>query len=86
MQVHLDVMDGHFVPNLSWGAPIIKCLKPHCKAFFDVHLMVSEPHLWVQDMKVSACVFVATHAYVCVRVAIPERYLRLIACPRYAHV
>jgi pentose-5-phosphate-3-epimerase len=51
MQVHLDVMDGHFVPNLSWGAPIIKCLKPHSKAFFDVHLMVSEPEFWVKDMK-----------------------------------
>lgn len=50
-QVHLDVMDGHFVPNLSWGAPIIKCLKPHSKAFFDVHLMVSEPEFWVKDMK-----------------------------------
>jgi len=51
IQVHLDVMDGHFVPNLSWGAPIIKCLKPHSKAFFDVHLMVSEPEFWVKDMK-----------------------------------
>ncbi|KAJ1472898.1 ribulose-phosphate 3-epimerase [Baffinella frigidus] len=48
--VHLDVMDGHFVPNLSWGAPIIKCLKPHSKAYFDVHLMVSEPEKWVKDM------------------------------------
>ena len=51
-QVHLDVMDGHFVPNLTWGAPIIKCLKPHSKAFFDVHLMVSDPQFWVKDMKV----------------------------------
>jgi len=45
-------MDGHFVPNLTWGAPIIKCLKPHSKAFFDVHLMVSDPQFWVKDMKV----------------------------------
>ena len=54
--MHLDVMDGHFVPNLTWGAPVIKCLKPHSKAYFDVHLMVSEPHLWVKDMQVYLCV------------------------------
>merc|ERR1719378_302110 len=47
--LHLDVMDGHFVNNLTLGAPIVKCLRKHSKAFFDCHCMVSEPGKWVDD-------------------------------------
>lgn len=41
--------DGHFVPNLTLGAPIVKCLRKHSKAYFDVHMMVSKPEQWVED-------------------------------------
>ncbi|OQC11393.1 MAG: Ribulose-phosphate 3-epimerase [Tenericutes bacterium ADurb.Bin087] len=41
--LHFDVMDGHFVPNLSFGIPILEALKPHYKFIYDVHLMVSNP-------------------------------------------
>ena len=40
--VHFDVMDGHFVPNITYGAPVLKCLKKAVpEAFYDVHLMIS---------------------------------------------
>ncbi len=47
--IHLDVMDGHFVPNITFGAPVIKWARPYTKLPFDVHLMISEPHRYIKD-------------------------------------
>ena len=47
--LHLDVMDGHFVPNITFGAPVIKKLRPHSNITFDTHLMISEPHRYIED-------------------------------------
>jgi ribulose-phosphate 3-epimerase len=45
--IHLDVMDGHFVPNITFGPDVVKALRPHSKKIFDVHLMIApcDPHL-----------------------------------------
>lgn len=47
--MHLDVMDGHFVPNLTFGAPIMKWVRPFSDKPFDVHLMISDPLRYIDD-------------------------------------
>lgn len=47
--IHLDVMDGHFVPNISIGAPVISAMKRVCDIPFDVHLMISDPLFYIDD-------------------------------------
>ena len=47
--LHLDVMDGIFVPNISFGNPIIKSIKAHTKLPLDVHLMIDKPHRYIKD-------------------------------------
>ena len=46
--IHVDVMDGHFVPNLTIGPPVIKALKKNCSILFDVHLMISPVHKYIE--------------------------------------
>ena len=47
--LHLDVMDGAFVPNISFGAPVIAALRPHTGLIFDVHLMINDPIRYIKD-------------------------------------
>ena len=47
--IHVDVMDGHFVPNLTIGPPVIKALRNHTKLPFDVHLMITPVHKYIKD-------------------------------------
>ena len=48
-RIHVDVMDGHFVPNISMGVPIVKSLRPVTRLPLETHLMISEPDLFLEE-------------------------------------
>jgi len=59
--IHVDVMDGHFVPNLTLGAPVVKCLRPVTSLPLDVHLMIEEPERYIQDFAKAGADFLTIH-------------------------
>ena len=59
--LHIDVMDGHFVPNISFGLPVIKSLRPHTSMVFDVHLMISDPLRYVGDFAAAGADLITFH-------------------------
>ena len=60
--LHLDVMDGHFVPNLTFGAPVIRALRPHTTLPFDVHLMTEHPESYLDDLTEAGANWISFHA------------------------
>lgn len=59
--LHLDIMDGHFVPNLSFGPQTVAALRKNSKLFFDVHLMLSEPHRYIEAFAKSGANLISIH-------------------------
>lgn len=59
--VHIDVMDGNFVPNLTFGAPVVKKIRKSTKMFFDCHLMVEHPESYLQDFKDAGADLICIH-------------------------
>lgn len=60
--VHLDVMDGHFVPNISFGPAVIKALRPHTSAVFDCHLMIAPADPYLAAFADAGCDIITVHA------------------------
>ncbi len=60
--LHLDVMDGVFVPNISFGAPVIAALRNHTSLFFDVHLMIVDPERYIDDFVKAGADLITIHA------------------------
>ena len=63
--IHLDVMDGAFVPNISFGVPVISCVRKVTDAFFDVHLMINEPIRYVEDFVKAGADILTVHYEAC---------------------
>lgn len=59
--IHLDIMDGHYVPNISFGPGLIKALRPRTKKVFDVHLMITEPERYFQDFAQAGADLITIH-------------------------
>ena len=63
--VHVDVMDGRFVPNISFGFPVIEALRRRTSAFFDTHLMIVEPEKYVRAFQKAGCSSLTVQAEAC---------------------
>lgn len=63
--VHIDVMDGSFVPNISFGIPVIQSIRPYTDKIFDVHLMVEEPAHLFESLKEAGADIVTVHVEAC---------------------
>jgi ribulose-phosphate 3-epimerase len=74
-QLHVDVMDGHFVPNLTIGPPVIESIRKRTRLPLDVHLMIEEPERWVETYVKAGADYLTIHAEVCPHL---ERALTLI--------
>lgn len=63
--IHIDVMDGHFVPNITMGPPVVKCLRPVTSLEFDVHLMIENPDDYIDSFIDAGANIVTVHAESC---------------------
>lgn len=63
--IHLDVMDGNFVPNISFGAPVISSVRKVTDALFDAHLMIDEPIRYLEDFKKAGADIITVHYEAC---------------------
>lgn len=73
--IHVDVMDGHFVPNLTIGAPVVKAIRKQTKLPLDVHLMIEEPDRFAEDFAKAGANHLIVHAEACIHL---QRTLSLI--------
>lgn len=64
--IHVDVMDGHFVPNISFGASVMKCLNDKTKLPYDIHLMIENPDMYIDDFVTPKTEYITVHQEACI--------------------
>lgn len=74
--IHLDVMDGHFVPNITFGAPVIKMLRKVTKVPFDVHLMIEKPDQYIKDFVDAGADIITVHQEACTHLHRTIQYIK----------
>jgi ribulose-phosphate 3-epimerase len=74
--LHVDVMDGHFVPNITLGPPVVKCLRKVVKVPLDCHLMIEHPDLFVAEFAAAGADWISVHQEACMHL---DRTLHLIS-------
>ncbi|MGB0815953.1 MAG: ribulose-phosphate 3-epimerase [Candidatus Puniceispirillaceae bacterium] len=78
--IHLDVMDGQFVPNLTFGAPIIQAVRSSCDAYFDAHLMIETPDALLADFAKAGVQGITVHVEACPHLDRTLSYIRELGC------
>ena len=63
--LHIDVMDGRFVPNITIGPSVVKSIRPHCSLPFDVHLMIEHPEDFIEEFAEAGANIITVHAEAC---------------------
>lgn len=76
--IHVDVMDGHFVPNLTIGAPVVKSLRPVTNLPLDVHLMIDEPERYVEDFAKAGATYLTIHVEATTKVEATLKQIRTL--------
>ena len=78
--LHVDVMDGDFVPSISFGMPVIESIRKESQLFFDVHLMITEPIRYIEDFAKAGADMIVVHVEACQDVAGTIAKIREVGC------
>ena len=78
--MHVDVMDGRFVPNISFGFPVLKAVKKYSKKFLDVHLMIVEPDKYIKEFVEAGADSITVHFEVCPNLHRTVQFIKELGC------